>query len=372
MRAPRDIPLRTPLPPSGHEPSSAEHSDALTPPQQPASAHRLRQREDTVVSTPREEAIDCTVSNLPETALRRLIYINGIRTSEEHALQAAHVVRAQLGIEPSELKVLYNTPENFGLSALKIVGGILSHDLGHAAESRCVRALMRQIIDTIRDPNVRLTIVAHSQGTRVIGNALNQVFDLYASTEAGRSLWLRESSRIEVILYAPIAATLPPGPRAVGLIHPLDLPTRALGGVQLAVSSGQHLTRWRESQSVRTIVINIDGITLKGLLARPLEVHSTTTLMQGAVDFNLRILAADPDTGKMNGATYASNLCESIAHGYRPDSLHYALITKGCEEFGASFAKPFLQRLSSSDTPSALCVGKFMIGGEVLRTLCDP
>ncbi len=235
-----------------------------------------------------------------------------------------------------------------------------------------MRALMRQIIETIRDPNVRLTIAAHSQGTLVIGNALNQVFDLYASTEAGRALWLRESSRIEVILYAPIAATLPPGPRAVGLIHPLDLGTRALGGVQLAVSSGQHLTRWRESQSVRTIVINIDGVTLKGLLARPLEVHSTTTLMRDAVDFNLRILATDPDTGKMEGATYASHLGESIAHGYRPDSLHYALITKGCEEFGVAFAKPLLQKLSPSDTPSTLCLGNFMIGGDVLRTLRAP
>lgn len=171
---------------------------------------------------------------------------------------------------------------------------------------------------------------------------------------------------MEIILYAPLVSTIAPGPRAVGLVHSLDLPARGLGGLQTAITSTKHYTGWRESQNVETVVFTPRGIDYRGLLTDPQQVHSSIELILADREFNFRLLSTDPLTKGSDPMIFAVKLADSIREGRRSDVLHKDLIIKGCELYGPSFCRPFMSNFDSSAASDTSYLGKFKIEGKLL------
>ena len=86
------------------------------------------------------------ISNRPENCSYEVVYVNGIRTSEQDARTSTMAARRHLGVAECETTLLYNPPEHLGASALRISGGLVSSRLGAYAEPSCVQEL-EQILE---------------------------------------------------------------------------------------------------------------------------------------------------------------------------------------------------------------------------------
>lgn len=321
------------------------------------SMHTAAKRADTSVE----------ISNRPERCSYQVVYVNGIRTSERDAMTSTMAARRHLGVPECEAKLLYNPPENIGAAALRVSGGLVSSRLGAYAEPSCVQELEQIIQGALSAENKRLIIVGHSHGSIIIQNAFDRVYDRWKTDPASEKQWHQGSKNIEVILYAPLVSSIAPGPRAIGLVHSLDLPARGLGGIQTAVASSKHYAGWRESQSVQKVVFTPAGIDYRAVLTDPQQVHSSLDLILADREFNFRVLSNDPLTKSPNPMIFAVNLAESIREGRRSDVLHRDLIIKGCELYGPSFCRPFVSSLDTPSQSSARHIGKFVIDGKLLE-----
>jgi hypothetical protein len=320
-----------------------------------------------VASSTKPQQTPHEISNRPEHCSYQVIYVNGIRTSEQDAKTSTVAARRHLGVAACEAKLLYNPPENLGAAALRISGGLVSSRLGAYAEPSCVQELEQIIDNAIVSGNKRLVIVGHSHGTVIIQNAFDRVYDRWNETPVSARQWLRVSRDMEVILYAPLVSTIAPGPRAVGLVHSLDIPARGLGGVQTMIASSKHYAGWRQSQSIETVVFTPRGIDYAALMTEPQQVHSSIELILANNDFNFRLLSTDPLTKSPNPMVFAVRLADSIREGRRSDQLHKDLIIKGCELYGPSFCRPFMSNFDSSGDSGACHLGKFVIDGKLLE-----
>lgn len=312
---------------------------------------------------------DCQISNRPANATYKVLYVNGIHTSESDAARSAGLVRSSLGVEDDECSVVYNRQEHGFKSGLKIIGATLSTKLGEKAESECVRELEQVIADTLYTPGSRLTIVGHSQGSLVIHNAFDKVFDEYKQFPETSSVWDEAAPRIEVILYAPLIRTLAPGPQAVALLNSLDLPARGLGIAQRAVASSKHYLGYRPQQAIRTIFYQPDTNDLTNLFFNPKLVHESFQLILDNPEFNFRLLSEDPRTHSPSAGIFSKNLFTSIRDGRRADILHYELIRMGCDTFGSGFARPFVSMCNVPHDKEKLCIGNFRVDGSRLHYL---
>lgn len=309
------------------------------------------------------------ISNRAPGSTYHVIYINGIQTSAHAAETASVLVKRAFGVEQCETKVIYNPIENIGSSGLKILGSITSSRLGGHAEPECVQQLRIAIKSAIENPSDRLILVGHSQGSLIIQNVIDRLYDEYQKTPEGRAKWARESGRIEVLLYAPLVRTLAPGPEVVGLMNSYDLPVRGLGGTQRIIAATKHYTGWREQQSVRTITYSPKRNSTSDMLVNPYIVHDAIDLILDNTDLNFRILAEDPQTGKTDGTLLAGNLTRSIAQGRRSDAVHYEMIIRGVDTLGSEFATPFLRQLSDTPDRTGKCIGKFVLSGTRLERI---
>lgn len=330
----------------------------------PGSSAEASARPTSTASKPHETTYE--VSNRPEHCSYQVVYVNGIRTSERDARASAMTARRHLGVAECEATLLYNPPENMGAAALRISGGLVSSRLGAYAEPSCVQDLERIIQDALTSGNKRLIIVGHSHGTVIIQNAFDRVYDRWNTDPAATRQWLQASRNMEVILYAPLVATIAPGPRAVGLVHTLDLPARGLGGLHTAIASTKHYTGWRESQNVETVVFTPQGIDYRGLLSDPRQVHSSIELILADREFNFRLLSTDPLSKRSNPVIFATKLADSIREGRRSDNLHRDLIIKGCDLYGQNFCWPFMSNFDVAEDSNACHLGKFTIDGKLL------
>jgi len=307
------------------------------------------------------------ISNRPEGCSYEVIYVNGIRTSQQEAQTSAMAARRHLGVAECEAKLLYNPPENLGAAALRISGGLVSSRLGAYAEPSCVHELEQIIEDAIASGKKRLIIVGHSHGTIIIQNALDRVYDRWNDDPVAARQWLNASRNMEIIFYAPLVSNVVPGPRTCGLVHSLDLPARGLGGLQTAVASAKHHVGWRQSQKIETIVFTPQVMDYPGLLVDPQQVHSSIDLILADREFNYRLLSTDPLTKSSDPVIFAVKLADSIREGRRSDILHRDLIIKGCELYGPSFSRPFMSNFESSRDSGACYLGKFVIEGGLLE-----
>ncbi len=314
-----------------------------------------------------QRQVECPISNRPENAEYKVVYINGIRTSEVEAERSACLVRGSLGVEDAECKVLYNAKEHPLKSGLKIIGGTISRKLGEKAESECVRQLYETIADTLYTPGSRLTIVGHSQGSLVIQNAFDRAFDDFNRFPETRKIWSQAAPRIEVIMYAPLVRTLAPGPQATALLNGFDLPARGLGVAQRAVAASKHYLGYREQQAIRTIVYHPETNEFPELLFNPKLVHESYQLILDNPEFNFRLFSEDPRTRKPDARVFCDNLFVSIRDGRRADLLHLELIRIGCDSFGSDFAQPFIRMCRAHPDGDALCINNFKIDGPRLH-----
>ncbi len=325
-------------------------------------------REDSKQSTTLQ-AGERQISNRPSNAQYKVIYVNGIRTSEADAKRSANLVRGTLGVEDSECKVVYNPKEHSFKAGLKILGGTLSTKLGEKAESGCVTELQEIISSTLSAPGSRLTIVGHSQGSLVIQNAFDRAYDDFKRYPETRKLWEESSPRIEVIMYAPLVRTLAPGPQAVALLNSLDLPARGLGIAQRAVASSKHYLGYRKQQAVRTIVYHPETNEFPNVLFNPQSVHESFQLILDNPEFNFRLLSEDPRTKAPDARLFTDNLYTSIHDGRRADVLHFELIRLGCDTFGRDFAKPFMGMCTVLPSGDVICIENFKVEGHRLQYL---
>jgi hypothetical protein len=309
------------------------------------------------------------ISNRPSNAEYKVIYVNGIRTSEDDAKRSANLVRGSLGVEDNECKVVYNQREHSFKAGLKILGGTISTKLGEKAESGCVGELQEIISATLHAPGNRLTIVGHSQGSLVIQNAFDRAYDDFKRSPETRRLWEQASPRIEVIMYAPLVRTLAPGPQAVALLNGLDLPARGLGIAQRAVASSKHYLGYRQQQAVRTIVYHPDTNEFPRVLFNPQSVHESFQLILDNPEFNFRLLAEDPKTKAPDVVLFSNNLYASIRDGKRADILHFELIRLGCDTFGRDFARPFIGMCTVQENGEIICIDNFKVEGPRLEYL---
>jgi hypothetical protein len=209
--------------------------------------------------------------------------------------------------------------------------------------------------------------VGHSQGSLAIQNAFDRVYDEHQESPYLKRIWEERSKRIEVILYAPLVRTLAPGPQAVSLLNSCDLPARGIGALQRAISSSKHYLGYRPHQAIQTVIYSPGSNQLTELLASPLQVHESFQLILDNVDFNMRLLGENRKTKELDGELFATNLAQSILNGRRSDALHYELILKGCERFGAEFAVTFLSCTHSGGRPDARYIGNFVVHGKRLE-----
>jgi hypothetical protein len=309
------------------------------------------------------------ISNRPPHAKYRVVYVNGIRTSEPDAHKAATLVRTSLGVERSECKVLYNPEESTAEAGIKILGSGISSRLGARSEPETVHAICGLLRESLLSSHDRVVLVGHSQGSMVIQNALDRVYDAFHESPKLRRDWQERSNRIEVILYAPLVRTLVPGPEAVSLLNSCDLPARGIGAVQRAVTSSKHYLGYREHRAIKTVIYSPARNQLPELLFDPSKVHESFQLILDSVDFNFRLLAEDPATKEIDSALYANNLAKSILTGRRSDLLHHELIITGCEKFGADFAWRFIRLTTAGPIKDARYLGNFVLEGARLQRL---
>jgi hypothetical protein len=277
--------------------------------------------------------------------------------------------RRHLGIAECDATLLYNPPENIGAAALRISGGLLSSRLGAFAEPSCVEELERIVQGAVNSRNKRLIIVGHSHGTIIIQNALDRVYDRFNKDQVATNQWFKASRNMEVILYAPLVSTIAPGPRAIGLVHSLDLPARGLEGLQTVVASTKHHAGWRQSQKVDTVVFTPRGLDYQALMTDPQQVHSSIELILADREFNFRLLSTDPETKKPDPTIFAVKLADSIREGRRSDVVHKDLIIKGCELYGPRFCRPFMSNFDLSNDSNKCYLGKFTVEGKLLERI---
>jgi hypothetical protein len=301
------------------------------------------------------------ISNRPIGGKYRLIYINGIRTSAEDAQKSTALVKRSIGIDDCEVTLLYNPTENSCSTGLKLVGALASSRLGNKAEPQCFTQLKDCTREVMNCPQDRLIIVAHSQGTLITQNVFDRLYDEYSRSPAGEKLWQEQSSRIEIIMYAPLVRTIAPGPNAVSLLNSLDLPARSIGGLQRMVADSKHYTGWREQQAIQTVIYSPQRNRFPDVILNPSIVHDSFDLILDNVDFNFQLLGQNHKTHKLDPVIFASNLSKSILMGKRSDAIHHELIIKGCQVFGRSFAVPFLNTLSETNDAQSMCIDKFII-----------
>jgi len=310
---------------------------------------------------------ECQISNRPANSQYKVVYVNGIRTSEVDARRSAGLVRGSLGLSDAECTIVYNPKEHPFKSGLKIIGGTLSARLGEKSESQCVHELHEMIADTLYSPHSRLTVVGHSQGSLVIQNAFDKAFDDFRRFPETRRIWDEAAPRIEVIMYAPLVRTLAPGPQAVALLNGFDLPARGLGVAQRAVAASKHYLGYREQQAVRTVVYHPETNEFRELLFNPKLVHESFQLIMDNPEFNFRLFAENPKTRKPDAKLFCDNLHASVREGRRGDLLHFELIRMGCETFGSEFVHPFIEKCRLQPGGDALCIDNFTIDGPRLH-----
>lgn len=321
------------------------------------------------VAPAKQETRESRISNRPENVKYRVVYVNGIHTSEADAQRAATLVKTCLGVENCELSLVYNPPENTAKAGLKIAGASISSRLGQKSEPESVSALVGLVRQSLQEPHTRLIVVGHSQGSLIIQNAFDRVYDEHLESADRRALWAKRSPSIEVIMYAPIVRTIAPGPQAVSLLNSLDAPARGIGKLQGAITFSKDYLGYRQHQNIRTIKYNPSSNEFPDLFFDPGRVHESFQLLIDNPDFNFRLLAEDPITGTCEGKLFAKNLAKSILDGKRSDMLHYELIIKGCERFGPNFAVPFMECTTEGSTAEELCLDRFVLSGPRLERL---
>ncbi len=309
------------------------------------------------------------ISNRAAGATYRLVYINGIMTDEGSAEAASRMVKRAFGVEQCETSLLYNPRENIAISGVKIFGGIASSRLGGKAEHECSQQLRLLLKNALETPTDRLVLVGHSQGSLIIQNSIDRLYDEYQRDSASQNKWMRESPRIEVILYAPLVSTLAPGPEAIGLCNSYDIPVRGISGTQRLIAGAKHYTGWREQQALRMVMYSPTRNTVGNMLTDPCLVHNSVDLILDSVDFNFEILAKQFGSNEARGEVLAQNLTRSIALGRRSDALHHELIIKGCDTFGRNFAIPFLRQLTVAPGIEGKNIKNFNIAGPRLERI---
>lgn len=317
----------------------------------------------------KREVDECQISNRPPNAEYKVIYVNGIRTSEDEARRSAGLVGRSLGVEDSECSVVYNKKEHAVKAGIKILGATLSTKLGEKAESECVRELQDVIADTLYTPGSRLTVVGHSQGSLVIHNAFDKAYDEFKRFPETRKIWDQSAQRIEVVMFAPLVRTIAPGPEASALLNGFDLPTRGLGVMQRAVASSKHYLGYRKQQAIRTVIYKPESTELAELLFNPLQVHDSCSLILDNPELRFKLFSEDPKTRVPDAMVFTQNLHSSIRDGRLSDILHFELIRLGCDTFGGDFATPFMSMCTVGPDGKSLCIGKFEVEGARLRYL---
>jgi hypothetical protein len=272
-----------------------------------------------------------------------------------------------LGSEECSVTLVYNPEENIGASGVKIIGSLTSSRLGKKAEPQCVSELRALTQHAIECPSDRLIIVAHSHGSLIVQNALDRCYDEYCARSDRKTTWNEGSKRIDIIFFAPLVRTVAPGPNAVSLLNSADIPARGIGIFSKAVANTKHYTGWRPQQGIQTIIYTPERNRIPDLAIQPSVVHDSINLILDSTEFNFRLMSSDPKTKEPNASIFASNLAQSIRMGKRSDQMHYELIIKGCDQFGAPFARAFLGETSAHDTHHS--IDRFEIRGPRLERI---
>lgn len=353
---------------SGRTPSPA--SPVSPPPTSGEASFALRDKSHDIIAVQKMRGADASgVSNRPDTAIDQVVYINGIRTTEEDAWASAHIVKATLGVGDHELKVLYNPTENAVDSVAKVLGTSLSGPFGSGAEQVTTEALYHIVKSWLEGDSPRLRLVAHSQGSLLVQRVLERVHDECQESGGMRQLWLTRSPNIQTIWYAPIVQTLVPGPQAVCFFHSLDVPTRGLGGLYGLLPSIQRLTGFGDHVPIRAVLYQPPLDKMEDLLSNPTVVHQSFRLILDSPELYFKLFAEDPSTHAPSADLFATNLASSILQGGCADILHYELIRMGCERFGRDFASAFMALRTSNASQHKIKFGHFLIEDPLLSEL---
>lgn len=287
------------------------------------------------------------VSNRDHTRAHLLLYVNGVNTTEAEAAQALARINAALGA--TETKVVYN-PREGGLKAgAKVAGSIFSARLVATAEPECCQSLIDHFTRTLEDPGRRATVVCHSHGSAVVAAALAKLYDQHHKEGRG-DMWRANSERLTCFFIAPTVSRVVPGPQTLGIVHARD-PVRAVDKSANGVAIAKALVGWRPAEKVPLVTFIPPGQTLGDQVFNPAQVHSALDVMFGTTDLYIELLGRQrSDTREGQGAALAEGLLQSIRDGALSDRLHTDLIVKGCELFGQSFSRKFLE-LSRAAAP---------------------
>jgi hypothetical protein len=328
------------------------------------------QRSDQVVENSAVRESAPLVSNRNPDQHLSVVYINGIETDAYEARQAMALVSNSMGVEKKDISLLHNPEEsNVAVGLLKVCGGMLSSRLNNRSEPECSGALERRIKIALENRDERLVIATHSRGSQIAESVLDAVYDEYQKTARGRHLWRQNAEDIEVIMYAPLVRSLPPGIRGYGLSNTLDLPARGAGRVARGMSALKNLTGWREHDVIQHIKYSPPENRLPDLVFNPESVHSSFDLIFDDAFFNIQLLGQDPATGTFSPRLLADNLARNIKEGRRSDILHLEIISQAGDQYGSKFSHAFKDHVDIDQTSGVGRIGEFAISSARMDRL---